>query len=220
MSTRTLQLNDVLYHYLLENLREAPILAELRQQTATMTGVAQMQISPEQGQFMALLVELIGAKKTLDIGVFTGYSALAVALALPQEGRVVACDMNVEWTAIAKEFWRRAGVADKVDLRLAPAATTLAGLLQQGEAGTFDFAFIDADKRNYPIYYEQCLELLRPNGLMAIDNVFQQGRVADPVITDDITQIIRNFNQKLLQDPRITLSMVPIGDGLTLARKC
>ncbi len=219
MSTRTLQLTDTLYQYLLQNLRESPVLSELRQRTLSMNGVGHMQISPEQGQFMALLIELMAAKKTLDIGVFTGYSSLAVALALPADGQVVACDTNAEWTAVAKEFWQRAGVVDKVQLHLAPATETLAKLLKQGEAGTFDFAFIDADKKNYPVYYEQCLELLRPNGLIVVDNVLQQGRVADPAITDDITQAIRDFNQKLFDDSRITLSMVPLGDGLTLARK-
>lgn len=219
MSTRTLQLNDALYQYLIENLREPELLTELRQRTAAMSGVGHMQISPEQGQFMALLVELMSAKKTLDIGVFTGYSSLVVALALPADGQVVGCDMNAEWTAIAKEFWQRAGVADKVQLHLAPASETLTKLLNQGEAGTFDFAFIDADKKSYPVYYEQCLELLRPNGLIAIDNVLQQGRVADPSVTDDITNAIRDFNKKLFHDSRITLSMIPLGDGLTLARK-
>lgn len=168
---------------------------------------------------MALLVELMGAKKTLDIGVFTGYSSLVVALALPPDGKVVACDLSEEYTAIARRYWQQAGVAHKVELHIAPALDTLDRLIAAGEAGTFDFAFIDADKNNYGNYYERSLQLLRPGGLIAIDNVLQSGRVAAPQEQDKITNSIRAFNQKLHQDPRITMSLVPIADGLTLALK-
>jgi predicted O-methyltransferase YrrM len=219
MSDYTLNLTPELYRYLLKNsLREPEVLKELREQTHTMS-MSQMQISPEQGQFMALLVELIQAKKTLDIGVFTGYSALAVALALPKDGKVVGCDINGEWTKIARKYWEKAGVTDKIDLRLAPAADTLQILINQGEAGTFDFSFIDADKANYDLYYEKSLRLLRTGGLIAIDNVLWSGKVADSSVDDRDTVAIRALNEKLLNDDRVSLSMLPIGDGLTLARK-
>ena len=195
------------------------MLQALRIQTHKMS-MGQMQISPEQGQFMRLLIELLGARKTLDIGVFTGYSALSVALALPPEGKVVACDINTEWTKIARRFWEMAGVASKIDLRLAPALETLQLLLDTGEAGTYDFVFIDADKVNYPAYYEISLRLLRPGGLMAIDNVLFGGKVADPLIIDQHTDAIRLLNKKVLEDERVSLSLLPLGDGLTLARKC
>jgi predicted O-methyltransferase YrrM len=178
-----------------------------------------MQISPEQGQFMALLVQLMGAKKTLEIGVFTGYSALAVALALPVDGKVIACDISEEYTAIAKDFWGRAGVSEKIDLRIAPALETLEKLIAEGETGSFDLAFIDADKRSYENYYERALTLLRPGGLILIDNVLWSGKVTDPTITDKQTQAIREFNQKIHQDSRISLSVMAIADGLTLALK-
>lgn len=178
-----------------------------------------MQIAPEQGQFMALLVQLLGATKTLDIGVFTGYSSLSVALALPPNGKIIACDVSEDDTAIARRYWRAAGVADKIDLRLAPALDTLDELLASGQAGTFDFAFIDADKRNYDAYYERSLQLIRPGGLIAIDNVLWAGRVADPQEQDNQTNTIRAFNEKLHHDERVTLSLVPIADGLTLALK-
>jgi predicted O-methyltransferase YrrM len=178
-----------------------------------------MQISPEQGQFMALLVKLIGAKKTLEIGVFTGYSSLVVALALPADGKIVACDVSEEYTSVARRYWQRAGVEDKIDLHIAPALETLDKLLTAGEAETFDFAFIDADKGNYDNYYERCLELIRPGGLIAIDNVLWSGKVADTEIQDNQTNKIRALNRKLHEDSRITLSLVPIADGLTLAMK-
>jgi predicted O-methyltransferase YrrM len=178
-----------------------------------------MQISPEQGQFMALLVKLIGAKKTLEIGVFTGYSSLVVALALPADGKIVACDVSEEYTNIARRYWQQAGVEDKIDLHIAPALETLDHLLAAGEAGTFDFAFIDADKGNYENYYERSLQLIRPGGLIAIDNVLWSGKVADTEIQDNQTNKIRAVNRKLHQDSRITLSLVPIADGLTLAMK-
>ncbi|NEQ19764.1 MAG: methyltransferase domain-containing protein [Microcoleus sp. SIO2G3] len=219
MAYKTLGLEKNLYEYLQSvSLREPEILAQLRQETAQHPS-SRMQITPEQGQFMSLLVQLMGAKKTLDIGVFTGYSSLVVALALPPEGKVVACDVSEEYTAIARRYWQQAGVADKVELHIAPALDTLDRLIAAGEAGTFDFAFIDADKNNYGNYYERSLQLLRPGGLITIDNVLQSGRVADPQEQDKITNSIRAFNQKLHQDPRITMSLVPIADGLTLALK-
>jgi predicted O-methyltransferase YrrM len=219
MSDTTLNLTPKVYDYLQQvSLREPEVLQQLRMQTHKMS-MGQMQISPEQGQFMRLLIELMGAKKTLEIGVFTGYSALSVALSLPADGKVIGCDVNVEWTKIARRYWEIAGVADKIDLRLAPALDTLQGLLDEGQAGTFDFAFIDADKANYPHYYEAALKLLRPGGLVAIDNVLWDGDVADLDINDSNTVVLRELNTKLHSDERVTLSMLPIGDGLTLARK-
>ncbi|MCD6038663.1 MAG: putative O-methyltransferase/MSMEI [Gammaproteobacteria bacterium] len=219
MSDTTINLTPMLYAYLQKNsLRELEVLKSLRQQTHKMS-MGQMQISPEQGQFMGLLIELLGARKTLDIGVFTGYSALCVALAMPADGRVVACDINVEWTQIAHRFWEKAGVRNKIELRLAPALETLQQLLDQGEGETYDFAFIDADKANYLLYYELSLGLLRPGGLMAIDNVLFGGKVAEKQATDINTETIRALNEKLLHDERVSLSMLPIGDGLTLAKK-
>ncbi|MBW4592868.1 MAG: class I SAM-dependent methyltransferase [Brasilonema angustatum HA4187-MV1] len=219
MSNKTLGLDENLYEYLHSvSLREPEVLAQLRQETAQHP-MSRMQIAPEQGQFMALLVQLMGAKKTLDIGVFTGYSSLVVALALPAEGKVVACDVSEEYTAIARSYWHKAGVAEKIELHIAPALESLDRFITAGEAGTFDFAFIDADKNNYDNYYERALQLLRPGGLIAIDNVLQSGRVADPQEQDKITNSIRAFNQKLHHDSRIAISMVPIADGLTLALK-
>ena len=215
----TLGLSGPIYDYLLHaSLREPEVLRRLREETATMP-MARMQIAPEQGQFMALLIELIGAKRTLEIGVFTGYSSLWVALALPPDGQIVACDVNGEWTAVARRYWRDAGVADKIDLRLAPALETLDALLESGAAGSFDFAFIDAKKTEYAEYYERVLELLRAGGLVAVDNVLWSGSVADPAKDDEDTTAIRAFNEKLRDDERVSLSLVPIADGLTLARK-
>ncbi|TAF09390.1 MAG: SAM-dependent methyltransferase [Nostocales cyanobacterium] len=219
MTKKTIGLEKNLYNYLLSvSLREPEILNQLRQETAQLP-MAIMQISPEQGQLMALLVKLLGAKKTLDIGVFTGYSSLSVALALPADGKIIACDVSEEYTNIARRYWEKAGVADQIDLQIAPALETLDKLLAAGEGENFDFAFIDADKGNYENYYERSLQLIRPGGLIAIDNVLWSGKVADPEIQDNQTKKIRAFNQKLHQDPRITLSLVPIADGLTLARK-
>jgi predicted O-methyltransferase YrrM len=219
MTKQTTGLEKTLAEYIQSiSLREPDILKQLREETAKLS-MAQMQISPEQGQFMALLVQLMGAKKTLEIGVFTGYSALAVALALPVNGKMIACDISEEYTAIAKHFWERAGVSEKIDLRIAPALETLEKLITEGETGSFDLAFIDADKRSYEKYYERALTLLRPNGLILIDNVLWSGKVTDPTITDKQTQAIREFNQKLHQDSRISLSVVAIADGLTLALK-
>lgn len=219
VGTSTIGIDDRLHNYLLSvSSREPNILAELRQETAKHE-MGVMQIAPEQGQFMALLIQLIGAKKTLDIGTFTGYSALCVALALPPDGQVITCDISEEDTALARRYWQQAGVADKIELQLAPALETLDRLLASGQAETFDFAFIDADKENYESYYERCLQLVRPNGLIAIDNVLWLRRVADPQFQDESTVAIRAINEKLHYDERITLSLIPIADGLTLALK-
>ena len=219
MSAETLNLTQPLYDYLQRmSLREHPVLKELRAETRKLNSYV-MQISPEQGQFMGLLMELLQAKKTLDIGTYTGYSALAVALALPTDGKVIACDLDTETAKIANHFWQQAGVLDKIDLRLAPAENTLDALIANGEAGTFDFSFIDADKRNYDTYYEKSLILLRQGGVIAVDNVLWSGNVANIHNNEPNTVAIRELNQKLLRDERVTLSMLPIGDGLTLARK-
>ncbi len=219
MAKQTIGLDNRLYNYLLSiSLREPPILKKLRAETARHP-MAAMQIAPEQGQFMALLVQLMGAKKTLEVGVFTGYSSLAVALALPPDGKIIACDIDEEYTAIARRYWQEAGVADKIDLRIAPALATLDKLLAEGQANSFDFAFIDADKRNYENYYERALILVRPGGLIAVDNVLWSGRVARAEEQDERTRAIREFNQKLYRDERVTISLVPIADGLTLAFK-
>jgi caffeoyl-CoA O-methyltransferase len=219
MSNRTIALTDALYEYLLAvSLREPELLRELRAETATDPEV-QMQIAPEQGQFMALLVRLTGARRCLELGVFTGYSSLATALALPDDGRIIACDVSEKWTAVARRYWQRAGVAHKIDLRLAPALGTLDALLADGGAGTYDFAFIDADKENYVAYYERVYALLRAGGLAAIDNTLWSGKVADPGERDAETSALRHLNQQLLHDTRIDLSLLPIADGLTLVRK-
>ncbi|NJO66938.1 MAG: SAM-dependent methyltransferase [Leptolyngbyaceae cyanobacterium RM1_405_57] len=219
MTNKSLNLGDRLYDYLLSvSLREPEVLLKLREETARHP-MSQMQIAPEQGQFMALLVQLMGATKTLEVGVFTGYSALSVALALPEKGQVVACDVSEEFTAIARRYWEMAGVANKIDLRIAPAVETLDRLLAEGQAETFDFAFIDADKSNYGTYYEQALQLVRPGGLVLIDNVLWSGQVADDQVQDTRTEAIRAFNRKLHEDQRVSLSMVAIADGLTLALK-
>jgi predicted O-methyltransferase YrrM len=219
VTRRTNPLSDELYQYLLDvSLRDRDVLRRLREKTAGMEH-ANMQIGPEQGQLMALLAELVGAKSALEIGTFTGYSALAVALALPEDGRLVACDISEEWTSVGRPYWEEAGVTDKIDLRLGPAVETLEALLAEGRAGSFDFAFIDADKPAYATYYELVLRLLRPGGLAAIDNTLWEGKVVDPTAKDADTVAIRAFNLKLKDDERISLSLVPIGDGLTLARK-
>lgn len=219
MSDSTINLTSAVYSYLKDNsLREPEILKQLRDKTNS-TFEARMQISPEQGQFMRLLIEILGAKKTLDIGTFTGYSALTVALSLANNGKVIACDTNVEWTNMAKDFWGMANVSHKIDLKLGPALQTLDQLLSDGESATFDFAFIDADKQNYISYYEKSLALLRTGGLIAIDNVLWGGQVANSAIQDSDTVIIRELNSRILADERVTISLLPIGDGLTLARK-
>lgn len=219
MSNRSIGLDGPLYEYLLSaSLREHPALARLRAETASHPRV-NMQIAPEQGQFMALLVKLIGAVRCIEVGVFTGYSSLAVALALPPAGRLVACDISEEYTAMARRHWAAAGVAGRIELRIAPALETLDALLAEGGAGTFDFGFIDADKGAYADYYERLLLLLRPGGLIAVDNTLWDGEVADPANQQADTVAIRAFNDKLRADERVDLSLVPIGDGLTLARK-
>lgn len=219
MTGQTLPLDERLYAYLLEaSLREAPTLKKLREQTAK-TAQASLQIAPEQGQLMALLIRLMRAKRTLEIGVFTGYSALVTAAALPPDGLLVACDISEPWTRIARAYWEEAGVADKIDLRLGPAAETLQVLIDDGQDGSFDFAFIDADKSQYDNYYELCLKLIRSGGLIAFDNTLWDGTVADPGVTDGDTVALRRLNVKLRDDARIDLSLVPIGDGLTLALK-
>jgi len=219
MSNRTLTVNDKLYEYMLHaSLREPEILWRLRRETAQHE-MSIMQISPEQGQFMSLLIRLIGVRRAIEVGVFTGYSSLCMALTLPDDGQLLACDVNEEWTAIAQRYWQEAGVDKKIDLKLAPATDTLSALLQDGQAELFDFAFIDADKCNYKNYYEACLKLIRPGGLIAIDNVLWGGSVVDEDDTEADTIAIREFNEYLRTDGRVDISLVPIGDGLTLARR-
>ena len=218
MSRRTLNLDDALYDYLLgHSLREHPEQTALREATRSHAH-AGMQISPEQGQFMSLLIKLIGARRTIEIGTFTGYSALTVALALPTDGKVLACDISAEYTSIGKPYWQRAGVADKIELVIAPATGTLDARIAAGESGRYDFAFIDADKTGYDAYYERCLQLIRAGGLIAIDNTLWGGEVARPADDDD-TRALQALNDKLHHDERIEMAMLPIGDGLTLARK-
>mgnify|MGYP002630130384 FL=1 len=219
MTNKSITLTDALYDYLTRvSLRELPLLTRLREETAR-GPLANMQIAPEQGQFMALLLQLIGAKKALEIGVFTGYSALCIAHALAPGGKLIACDISDEWTQIARRYWKEAGVDDKIDLHLAPARDTLERLLADGEADTFDFAFIDADKTGYDDYYERTLQLMRPGGLIMFDNMLRNGDVADLTLQDESTVAIRRLNQKLLHDKRISLSLLPMADGITLALK-
>jgi|SRR6266496_6217617 len=217
--SRYFPIDERSYRYLLStSIREPEIARRLREETQRLPN-AQMQIGPDQGQFMQLLVQVLRSQKTLEIGVFTGYSALWVALGLPDDGRVIACDISEEYTAVARRYWKQAGVDQKIDLRLGPALKTLDELVKTGQAGTFDFAFIDADKTNYENYYERALRLLRVGGLIAIDNTIWSGKVADPDVQDADTVAIRQLNEKLLRDERITLSMLTVGDGLTLAMK-
>lgn len=219
MTGRTLQLTDIVYEYILTHgVREAPILRRLRETTRALPD-ATMQIGPEQGQFMALLVKLIGARRCIEVGTFTGYSSLVVALALPADGTIVSCDINPQTTAIAQQFWREAGVAERIDLRLQPAAKTLAELLAAGGAGGYDFAFIDADKTAYRSYYDKLMRLIRPGGLIAVDNTLWDGEVANPRRNDANTVALRAFNDHVLRDEQVDMSLVPIGDGLTLLRK-
>ncbi len=219
MADRRLQITDEIHRYLVDHsVREPEVLARLRATTAPLPQ-AGMQIGPEQGQLMALLAKLVGAKRCIEVGVFTGYSSLAVALALPEDGRILACDVSEKWTAIAQRFWREAGVEHKIELKLQPAVRTLEDLLAAGEAGRYDFAFVDADKPAYDSYYELLLKLLRPGGLMALDNTLWSGAVADPDEREPNAVALRTLNDKLHRDERIDLSLLPIGDGLTLARK-
>ncbi len=219
MSTHTIDIDDRLYAYMLDiSLREPEVLRRLRDETAKHP-MAIMQISPEQGQLMQMLVRMLGAKNCIEVGVFTGYSSLAVALALPAKGRIVACDISEEYTAVGEPFWNEAGVRDKIDLRISPATETLDAMIAAGEAGDYDFAFIDADKPGYPDYFERCLTLLRAGGVIAVDNIFMDGNAADPDTTSENAQAMRKFNAMLKDDTRVELSLIPIGDGLTLARK-
>ena len=219
VSKRTIKLDQPLYDYLLEiSLREAPILKALREETAA-DPMHNMQIAPEQGQFMALLAKLIDARRYIEVGVFTGYSSLAVGLALPADGEIIACDVSAEWTGVAQRYWRQAGLEGRIHLHLAPANETLQMLLDDGQGERFDFAFIDADKEGYATYYELLSRLIRPGGLIAVDNVLWGGAVIDPDKNDPDTEAIRQFNRSLLADARVDISLVPIGDGLTLARK-
>jgi len=219
MGKQTLNLNESLYKYLLSvSLRDTPLHQALRDETNRLE-MGMMQVSPDQGQFMALLVKLIGARRVIEIGTFTGYSALLMAEALPDDGRLIACDVSVEWTTMARRYWRQAGVERKIELRLAPALGTLNELIAGGGAGTFDFAFIDADKLNLRDYYERCLSLLRAGGLIVVDNVFWGGSVANPDDRREATVAIRRFNEFIFGDTRVDFCMVPIGDGVTLARK-
>lgn len=218
---QTLPLTDSLYAYLLQTgLREHPALAALRAETAS-NRMAKMQIAPEQGQLIGFLAQLAGVRRHIEIGVFTGYSTLNMALRMPDDGEIVACDMSVEFTTIARRHWQAAGMAHKIALHLQPGAITLQALLDQGRGGQFDMAFIDADKRNYPAYYELCLQLLRPGGLILLDNMFLGGRVADAPPPNETpgVEVIRQLNRALQADPRVDYCLLPLGDGMTLLRK-
>ena len=219
MSSTTLGLEESLLAYLRSHsLRDTDLLKRLREETAKLP-FGGMQVSPEQGQFMNLLVGITGATRIVEIGTFTGYSSLSMALALPDSGKLVACDLSEDYTNTAKRYWQEAGVVDRIELKLGPALESLDALLDSGNAGSFDLAFIDADKTGYLGYYERCLKLLRNGGLILVDNVLWGGRVARPEVTDEDTIALREFNDHLHQDERIDLSLLPIGDGLTLARK-
>ncbi len=219
MASSTLFLNQPIYDYLCSvSVRESELFSALRKETAQLE-MAVMQITPEQGQFMTLLTRLIGARRAIEIGTFTGYSALSIAIGLPDDGKLIACDISDEWTRIGKRYWQQAGQADKIDLRLAPALKTLDDLLSSGQAEAFDLAFIDADKVNYLNYYERCFRLLRPGGLIMVDNVLWGGSVVDETNQNPDTCAIREFNQFVHQDARVEISLMPIGDGLTLVRK-
>ena len=219
MSNRTIQLTDELSDYFVSvSLRESEVLRRLREETLAMPE-ADCQIAPEQGQLMALLLKLMGARRVLEIGTFTGYSSLVMALALPEDGEVVTCDQSSEWTAIALRYWQKAHVADRIKLLLGPALEALDRMLAERHRDSFDFAFIDADKENDLVYFDRCMQLVRTGGLIAVDNVLWSGRVIDPAVDDADTKSIREFNRLLLKDERIDVSLVPIADGLTLARK-
>lgn len=219
MSTTSIGLPPELADYLVDRgVREPAILARLREETSSIPE-HDMQIAPEQGAFLAMLVRLIDARRCLELGTFTGYSSLAVALALPPEGRLVCCDISDEWTSVARRYWSEAGLADRVELRLGPALRSLDELLESGAAGTFDFAFVDASKREYPDYHERILRLLRTGGLVVYDNVFWDGAVLDPSDDDPDTVGVRRLNDRLATDERVDISMLPVADGLTLARK-
>ncbi|PSR02691.1 MAG: methyltransferase [Bacteroidetes bacterium SW_8_64_56] len=219
MSNQSIGLPDELHEYLLSvSLREPDVMQRLRTETAEHPR-SEMQIAPEQGQFLRFLVRLIGVRRSIEVGVFTGYSALAVAMELPPTGTLVACDVSEEYTGVARRYWVEAGVADRIDLRIAPAEETLSALLEDGQDGTFDFSFIDADKETYDTYYEQSLKLLRPGGVIALDNMFRGGRVTDPEVEEESVRAIQRLNEKLRGDERVHLSMLPLADGVTLAMK-
>lgn len=219
MTARTLNLDDSLYHYLLDvSLRETPLLKRLRDETQALP-MARWQVAPEQGQFLALLVKLTGARRLLEIGTFTGYSALCMAAALPDDGSMICCDIPGDYNATARRYWREAGLAERIDLRLAPALETLAELERQGQGGQFDLVFIDADKANYPTYLEHALRLLRVGGLAVFDNTLWSGRVLEEHPLSADTRAIQALNRALKDDSRLDLSMLPLGDGLTLCRK-
>lgn len=219
MANKTLGISDELQAYVVEvGVREPGVLTRLREETASIPQ-HRMQVAPEQGAFLALLVELTGARRCLEIGTFTGYSSTAVALALPEDGRLTCCDVSREWTDVARRYWAEAGVAEKIALRIAPAVETLDDLLDSGEAETYDFAFVDADKTGYDAYYDRLMRLVRPGGLMAFDNTLWGGRVIDRDADDEDTAAIRAFNLRLADDERVSLSMVPLADGVTLARR-
>ena len=217
MSTGVLNLTTDLRDYIWEKgMNEHPVLKELREETAELPE-SMMQICPEQGALMANIIRIMSAKRTIEIGTFTGYSTLVVALALPEDGEIVACDISKEWTSVGKKKWEQARVRDKIDLKIAPALETLEDLLAEGQEGTFDFAFIDADKTNYLNYYQKCLKLVRRGGVIAIDNVLWSGAVIKNDVNDVDTVAIRELNDYLVRDERVALSMVPVGDGLTIA---
>jgi len=219
MSNRTIPMTDALYEYYLSaSLREPENLARLRAKTAERTE-GEMQISPEQGQFMRFLVRLIGARRAIEIGTYTGYSTLCVALAMPKGSRLVACDRRPEWPAVGQPFWREAGVDDIIDLRIGKAVGTLDAMIAAGEADSYDFAFIDGDKKNYLNYYEQCMTLVRPGGIIALDNMLWSGRLVDETLDDPASNAIRALNIRIRDDERVDASLLPIGDGLLLARK-
>lgn len=218
MPKRSLLPDHVERYLFEESARESPLQKRLRAETAGMPG-SQMQIGPDQGALLALLVRLIGARRTLEVGVYTGYSSLTVATALPDDGRVIACDINEEWTSVARRYWQEAGVAHKIELRLGPAVATLQQLVRDGLSNAFDFAFLDADKTEYDAYYEASLRLVRPGGLIAIDNVLWGGAVADPAENDPDTVAIRALNAKIADDPRVESCLLSVGDGVTLARR-
>ncbi|MBC2657306.1 class I SAM-dependent methyltransferase [Pseudomonas sp. MSSRFD41] len=219
MTARTLNLDDALYQYLLDvSLRETPLLRRLRDETQALP-TARWQVAPEQGQFLALLIKLVGARRVLEVGTFTGYSALCMAQALPGDGSLLCCDLPGDYNATARRYWQEAGVQQRIDLRLAPALETLASLEQQGQAGSFDLIFIDADKANYPVYLESALRLLRTAGLVVFDNTLWSGRVLEVAPASEDTRAIQALNRALKDDPRIDLSLLPLGDGLTLCRK-
>jgi predicted O-methyltransferase YrrM len=219
VTKETIAMTPELRRYVLDvSLREPDVLRRLREETESLPE-AGYQIAPEQGQFMALIVRLIAARRIIEIGTFTGYSALAMALAMPADGHLLACDVNATWTAIAQRYWAEAGIVDRITLALRPALATLDALIAEGAAGRYDLAFIDADKTSYPAYFERSLTLIRPGGLIMIDNTLWHGRVLDAASRDPDTQAIRAFNAALSRDERIELSLLPVADGLTLARK-